>query len=103
MKSGNFQQYDYGGDKNTELYGQDTPPNYDTSKITAPVTLYYALNDYFVAVEDAKQLADELPNLVAMKEVGYKTFNHLEFIWADTAPEILYKDVIAELDSFVDK
>ena len=29
-----------------EIYGQDTPPEYDLSKVTAPLALYWAENDW---------------------------------------------------------
>ena len=28
------------------MYGQDTPPDYDLSKVTAPVALYWGDNDW---------------------------------------------------------
>ena len=29
-----------------EIYGQEEPPEYDTTKITAPVALYWSDNDW---------------------------------------------------------
>jgi lysosomal acid lipase/cholesteryl ester hydrolase len=43
--SGDFKQYDYGEEKNMEIYGQMTPPPYDFSKITASTAMYYGEND----------------------------------------------------------
>jgi len=41
-----FQQYDYGPDKNTELYGQSSPPLYDMGKIRdVPIALFCGSND----------------------------------------------------------
>jgi hypothetical protein len=34
--------------KNKEIYGTETPPAYDLSKISAPVGLYYGRNDGLV-------------------------------------------------------
>ena len=40
-----FCAFDY-GDRNQEIYGQDTPPDYDLDKVTAPVALYWGDNDW---------------------------------------------------------
>ena len=36
---------------NLYTYGQFTPPDYDLSKVTAPVALYYSQNDWLAAEE----------------------------------------------------
>jgi len=46
VNSGGFRKYDYGPDKNLEVYGQEIPPEYDFTKITAPIALYWAQNDW---------------------------------------------------------
>lgn len=48
---GNFQYFDYGPKTNMEKYGQDTPPQYDMEKITAPFALFYAQNDWLAGPE----------------------------------------------------
>lgn len=48
---GEFTKYDY-GDQNAEIYnGSKDPPSYDLSKVTAPVVLFYGLNDALAAEE----------------------------------------------------
>ena len=41
-----FCRYDFGTEKNIEIYGQEEPPEYDVTKITAPVALYWSDNDW---------------------------------------------------------
>lgn len=36
--------------ENLFVYGQFTPPEYDLSKVTAPVALHYSANDWLAAV-----------------------------------------------------
>ncbi|KAL6424437.1 hypothetical protein ACFW04_009895 [Cataglyphis niger] len=43
--TGNFQNFDYGRLGNYERYKQTTPARYDLKKITAPLALFYGLND----------------------------------------------------------
>jgi hypothetical protein len=45
---GKFRQFDYGAKGNLAQYGQYQPPDYDLSKVTCPVYIYYAENDWLV-------------------------------------------------------
>ncbi|KAH8419348.1 hypothetical protein KR222_006079, partial [Zaprionus bogoriensis] len=78
--SNRFAQYDYGKD-NQRIYGRATPPDYPLEKITAPVALYYAQNDYLSSVEDVQRLAKRLPNVVENLMYPYKKWNHVDMIW----------------------
>lgn len=44
--AGKFRQYDYGILGNLNKYHEFTPPSYNLKKVTAPVALYYASNDW---------------------------------------------------------
>jgi len=46
-----FYNYDYGIAENYKRYKQKTPPSYDLKKITAPIILFYAANDWIVTEE----------------------------------------------------
>jgi len=46
-----FGQYNYNKQKNIEKYGQPEPPAYDLTKITVPVALYHAENDWLSSVK----------------------------------------------------
>lgn len=50
IKSGKFQQFDYGVIQNLKIYNSVEPPNYDTSKISVPIVLYYANNDWCASI-----------------------------------------------------
>lgn len=43
---GEFERFDYGKKQNLAVYKADIPPKYDLSRITVPVMLHYAENDY---------------------------------------------------------
>ncbi|KAH8271822.1 hypothetical protein KR044_007045, partial [Drosophila immigrans] len=75
-----FGQYDYGND-NQRIYGRATPPDYPLERITAPVGLYYAQNDYLTSVVDVQRLAKRLPNVVVNHLYANKKFNHVDMIW----------------------
>lgn len=49
-----FGQYNYNKQKNMERYGQPDAPAYDLTKITVPVALYHAENDWLSSMEVKK-------------------------------------------------
>ncbi|KAJ8953101.1 hypothetical protein NQ318_013445 [Aromia moschata] len=94
ITSGHFCQYDLGLIGNQETYGSLTPPDYDLTKITAPVHLIYGHNDWLAAVVDVNKLCNALPNCVDKLEVADKHFNHLDFLYGINAPTLVYDHVI---------
>ncbi|KAJ8952377.1 hypothetical protein NQ318_014468 [Aromia moschata] len=60
--SGHFRQYDYGVTKNMEIYNATEPPDYNLAAVTAPLALFYSLNDFFVGLTDLDRLTKELPS-----------------------------------------
>lgn len=85
-----FRQYDYGKRKNLQIYGYPEPPTYNLSRITVPTYLYYGPNDLFVSERDLFKFAKQLPNYKSAYRVPYDKFNHLDYIWAKNANELLY-------------
>ncbi|KAG5871627.1 hypothetical protein JTB14_037747 [Gonioctena quinquepunctata] len=51
MISKQFRQYDYGSEKNMEIYGNTFPPLYDFSRIKVPIALLLGQNDQLAVVE----------------------------------------------------
>lgn len=47
-QSGKFRQYDYGREKNMLIYNSPEPPDYDVTKITVPIYLFYSKNDLLI-------------------------------------------------------
>lgn len=47
---GKFRRFDHGIVGNLLEYGSVNPPDYDTSKITAPMALFYSENDSNAAI-----------------------------------------------------
>lgn len=88
-----FALYDYGYEFNRFHYGQNAPPQYDLKKITAPVMLHYAYNDWISGVEDVDKLHAHLPNSKKMV-VPFDYFNHLDFMWARDARQLVYQDMM---------
>lgn len=49
--AGKFQFFDYGITENKKKYGQPMPPLYNMEKITTPIALFYAQNDWLAGPE----------------------------------------------------
>lgn len=94
IRSHRFCQYDYGLHGNLRAYGRRTPPNYNLKNCTAPVALIYADSDTLAAAEDVKRLPSILTNVVEIRRVNDDTFNHIDFIWATDAKELVYDYII---------
>ena len=75
-----YAHYDYGLLGNLVNYGQKTPPLYNLSTVTVPVTIFSGSNDWLAVPEDVAWLAAQLPNL--QQSINIDVFNHLDFLWA---------------------
>ncbi|XP_053691992.1 lipase 3-like [Sabethes cyaneus] len=80
-QSGRFCQYDFGEEQNMVRYGNVTPPDYQLEKITAPIALYYGLNDPLLVEEDLDKLAARLPKLMLKYRHPDPKWNHIDFIF----------------------
>lgn len=94
---GKFQQFDYGSYRNIEVYGSETPYEYDLSKITLPISLFWSKNDLLSSEEDVKMLYDTLDTRKEMYMVPDPEFNHLDYIWAVNAPRLLNNKILEYL------
>ncbi|KAG6459451.1 lipase 3 [Manduca sexta] len=90
-----FRRFDHGSRMaNRKAYGSRRPPNYDLSKVTAPVFLHYSFNDPLAEVQDVERLFRELGRPVGKFLVPLPAFNHIDYIWAINAKELIYDRVI---------
>ncbi|XP_041769585.1 lipase 1-like [Anopheles merus] len=99
VTSGHFRPYDYGVEENRRRYtGSAVPPDYDLTKVTAPVVIFYGLADQLTHPTDVRQLAGRLPNLVALNQLPNTTFNHMDFLLAGDAKDALYDSIIGNVE-----
>lgn len=93
--SGNFQQFDYGQAENQRRYGQALPPSYSLERISTPVALFYANNDWLAGPVDVANLFNRLTKTsIGMFKVPNDNFNHVDFLWGNDAPEVVYKQLV---------
>ncbi|XP_030378991.1 lipase 3-like [Scaptodrosophila lebanonensis] len=95
-----FRQYDWGLEKNRELYGQDMPPDYDLSKITAATHAYTAHNDDKCGPQDVETLVSSFPHLIEHHRIPLESFSHLDFITAINMKELVNDLVVKRINLY---
>lgn len=88
---------DYGCPGNSRLYGQETPPFYDLSKLTNQhVYLIYSEADGLVGPRDVDDLVQAMTSTrpVMKHLIPEKKFSHVDFLWAKKTGLLVNKKVI---------
>ncbi|XP_066246061.1 lipase 3-like [Euwallacea similis] len=88
---GGARKYDFGQKKNMEVYGQPLPGEYNLSATTVPTAFFVGSNDGFIGKLDVESSIRRLPNTIFYEEVQFDKFNHLDFIFAHNASELVYE------------
>ncbi|KAL9693308.1 hypothetical protein quinque_012593 [Culex quinquefasciatus] len=97
---GRFRQFDYGWEGNWERYGSLEPPAYNLTASTAPVLIYYGLNDWMVHPRDAQRLSKQLPRVIAAVPVADRKFTHMDFMLAKNVRKELYERILPVLEKY---
>lgn len=103
IRSHRFCQFDYGSNGNLNVYGRSTPPSYNLRNCTTTVGIIYADADTLAASVDVIRLPRELPNVIGIHRVNDGTFNHVDFIWASDAKELVYDYLIDWMRTMEDR
>ncbi|CAG2064203.1 unnamed protein product [Timema podura] len=72
-------QFDHGLAGNLKAYGTFEPPEYNLSRITAPVSLYCGESDLVVDCIDVERLHLELTNARMKSLQRIRRYTHLDF------------------------
>ena len=79
-------------EENVNRYGFEAPPVYNVSKVTTPVALFVGNEDVLSTVEDVKNLATNLPNVLLLEVLeGYQ---HTDFMVALNADKLIYAKIL---------
>nr|XP_039250443.1 gastric triacylglycerol lipase-like [Styela clava] len=102
VSSGRTQKWDFGSvAENMKAYGQESPPEYDVSKISTPVALFLGSRDDLADPRDARMLAAKLRSMVHFRMI--KSWDHLDFMWGKDAPSMLYPDIVEFIENMESK
>ncbi|XP_068205750.1 lipase lipl-4-like isoform X2 [Palaemon carinicauda] len=95
-----FQAFDYGPVTNYKVYGTERPPRLQLSAVTVPVGAFWSDNDWVADPRDVQQTVRELGNVVVNHRVQHPSFNHLDFLWAENAADLVYRHILNLLDRY---
>lgn len=101
--NGRFQQYDYGPVGNMKQYGTTKPPEYEMKKVTLPIALLSAENDWLSGDGDVTRLFVQLANPIEHYIVPFKEFNHVDFLWAIDAPVLVYNRLLKLMEEGINR
>lgn len=92
LRSGRFQMFDYGF-ANTVIYGSELPTAYPLNHISVPLAVISSLDDWLSNVKD---IANLLPRLFVVNHtvIIRSDFSHLDFLWAQDAPHLIYFPIL---------
>lgn len=98
-KRGIFSQYDYGSN-NIAIYNSRTPPDYNLKKFTVDTVFISGKNDKLSTLKDLDLLTRKLPNVVAVKVLKPKHFNHFDHVWGRDTHTFLYPFILSVLNKY---
>ncbi|CAG9808257.1 unnamed protein product [Chironomus riparius] len=96
-KSRKFQYFDYGGE-NIKIYGTRHSPEYDLSRVTAPIYIYWGTLDTTIGKEDIQNIINSPLNVKSVRVI--KNFNHFDYEASRRAKDAIYMPIVKELNSF---
>lgn len=94
VRSGKLQLFDYGSNKNKELYGTSVPPDYNLKVVTSPIHLYYGTKDGLVSTTGSRLLRQILPNIISSVELPW---NHAELLVAEHVDKFVNNLIIQSM------
>jgi hypothetical protein len=94
---GGFREYDHGLDENLKKYGQSQPPAYNVSKITVPMLMLAGIWDNLATIEQVKQVASLVPNLIEYREFG---ITHMDFVMMSRVKTTVYDFVLEKMNIY---
>lgn len=102
--NGRFAKFDYGLPANLERYGQEQPPDYNLSKVKSKsIVLFVANNDWVASPPNVARLVADLgtkPFAVFNISEENPKWNHLDFIYAKRAGELVNRKIIGIFEHF---
>ncbi|KAG5894518.1 hypothetical protein JTB14_026901 [Gonioctena quinquepunctata] len=103
LTEGQFQQFDFGPEKNMVEYGGRSPPVYDFSKIRVPVAMFVGPKDYVAEVRNAWSLYNNLPigTRSGFNIVADPNWTHEDFSLSRYLPEYLNGKVIETVSKMI--
>ncbi|XP_063535914.1 lipase 1-like [Cydia strobilella] len=101
LKVDRYCKFDYGPEKNMELYGGD-PPEFNLSAVTVPTYVFHGKNDGLVDTIDTEWLVSKLPNLKEFVVMEDPLWNHLDMVINRNISSALFPKILKYLKLYND-
>ncbi|XP_068632100.1 lipase 3-like [Battus philenor] len=92
-----FQYFDLGL-LNYRIYGDSRPLQYDLTRVTLPIKLFWSRNDLMSGEKDVMSLLNVLPSTTEAYMVPDPKFNHLDYLWSIDAPTLINNEILSSLE-----
>ncbi|XP_023310249.1 lipase 3-like [Anoplophora glabripennis] len=97
-----FRRYDYEKSTNLIKYNNTFPPEYNINNSVVPVALFMANGDNLISMKSIYELSKLLPNVAMIYEVPHENFNHIDYLFAHNAKDLIYEPVYDFIMQFMD-
>jgi pimeloyl-ACP methyl ester carboxylesterase len=93
VAAGKTVHYDWGRQENLKRYGQEKPPTYDLTRITAPTFITYTEYDVFTGRVEAEHLAEKIKGS-ELYDVPDDDWMHVHYVFATNGKEKVFDQTI---------
>jgi pimeloyl-ACP methyl ester carboxylesterase len=95
VQSNIFEAYNYSSaEENQKHYNQSLPPVYSIRSMKVPTALFTGGDDWLADPTDVQYIFDNIPSETLVFRKFIPDYNHIDFIWALTANQLVYADVV---------
>jgi pimeloyl-ACP methyl ester carboxylesterase len=95
VQSNVFEAYNYSSaEENQKHYNQSLPPVYSIRSMKVPTAIFSGGTDWLADPTDVNYIYDNIPSETLVFRKFIPDYNHIDFIWAQTANKLIYADVV---------
>eukprot|EP01083_Nonionella_stella_P222815 794735_1 len=103
VRSGRFQDFDFGRSRNLDVYGTRRPPKFDFLHTVFPPTLvFYSESDVIVGHKDILWTIRHVPPESLVLAQSVPGFDHVAFTWGVRAQELVYDPLIKRMENLAE-
>ncbi|KAK3924730.1 Lipase 3 [Frankliniella fusca] len=100
IRGDGFYKFDFGPERNLDVYGTVYPPPYNLTNVRVPTFIFYCKNDYQAHYKDVEKLAADLPGLAGLHLTQAERFNHIDMMYEEAAADLVYKRLIEQMTKY---
>ncbi|KAF2902462.1 hypothetical protein ILUMI_03727 [Ignelater luminosus] len=93
---GNFQEYDFGVEKNQEIYDDVFPREYDIQNCEIPIIIFHGAGDWIATDKDIEKLTNAIPKeqVKGVYKIKSDLWKHLDYFYGKRLKKFFYSDLL---------